>query len=714
MSDLFQNTSFEDIDTIARLSNLDISLTQVFKTYFEEIRNNFNLAAGHIYSDDDLTKLDIEKRPTFEPNLFLPILLKIMGDFKATLPGVDLIGRTPSDQQFAQIFQKLNDYYLYQANDIPYEMSKGYLYSAIGRGTWIKQDFVVTSKHPEGTIEIQHYHPFLKFDVNMTRRDLSDCQYISDSGWYSPEELIRIYASNNKELAAEIKAKAKDLLGESDETKRKNRILSWAERLLGIFEDYAGEKRGYDQSRTLSKDGQILYDSGMNWHDGHGRFKAIDFYNRTDKPIMTLYDRASGTHGDITDIVKRKDKGNGDWYDNDMLQYVRNKFQDVHIDETTENLIQQTSIIPGLMIKAYDEPQTLQNGNFKFTYMPFYDLHPDVLETKSMIDGIKDSVKSAIMRDNTNLTYLMKSVNGGIYVEEDLQKSKNFKGFSDNKIGSVKIVPTGAISQNKFREIGVPTTNIALERYQVHKLEEIKFISGVRDNSMGAAENAGESGRLFAQRIQAQEVMQVWASENAQSALKIITENNLYFIQKFVKGEQTFRILGDAGSIEWITVNKTDYLGQIQNDLSIGEYDVITSLKPTGRISKEIERQKYIEIYTMAERVGGEMKPFIYKLIGEILKTTDINGQGELLKILDGIVQQYNQIIQMQQNGNPQQKALEELAMKAQGLDLQKKGLDNQGKEIDNRKNLFELQQTKNTIDNQQFIDNIVKGAMGK
>src|SRR4030066_84296 len=207
MADIFQNTNFEDIDTIARLSNLDISLTQVFKTYFEEIRNNFNLAAGHIYSDDDLTKLDIEKRPTFEPNLFLPILLKIVGDFKNTLPGVDLIGRTPSDHQFAQIFQKLNDYYLYQVNDILYEMSKAYLFSAIGRGTWIKQDFVVTPKYPQGTIEIQHYHPFLKFDVNMTRRDLSDCQYISDSGWYSPEELIRIYASNNKELAAEIEAK---------------------------------------------------------------------------------------------------------------------------------------------------------------------------------------------------------------------------------------------------------------------------------------------------------------------------------------------------------------------------------------------------------------------------------------------------------------------------------------------------------------------------
>ncbi|MDD5353194.1 MAG: hypothetical protein PHS93_08555 [Candidatus Omnitrophica bacterium] len=725
MDGLFYNTSFEDTDVISRIGNLDVSLTQRFKTYFEEIRNNFNLAAGHIYSDDDLIKLNIEKRPAFEPNLFLPILLKIVGDFKATLPGIDLIGRTPSDHQFAAILQKLNDYYLYQVNDILYEMSKAYLYAAIGRGTWLKQDFCSTAKYPQGTIITQHYHPFLKFDTNMTRRDLSDCQYISDSGWYSPEELIKIYASDNKELAAEIEAKAKDLLGESDETKRKKRMLSWAERLLGVFEDYAGEKRGYDQSRTLGKDGQILYDVGMNWHDGEGRFKAVDFYHRTDRPKMILYDRANATQGDITEIVKRKENSQGDtWYDNDMLQYVRDKFTDVHIENTSEDIIQQTSIIPGLMIKAHDAPQQLQNGNFKFTYVTFYDFHPDILETKSMIDGIKDSVKSAIMRDNTNLTYLMKSVNGGLYVEEDLQKSKNFKGFSDNKIGTVKIVPTGSISQGKIKEIGVPASNIPLERYQMHKIEEIKFVSGVRDNSMGAQESSGESGRLFAQRIQAQEVMQTWASENAQSALKTITENNIYFIQNFVKGEQTFRILGDSGSIEWITVNQQDYLGRIHNDLSIGEYDVVTSLKPTGRISKEIEKQKYLELYAMAERVGPEMKPFIYKLLAEILKTTDIGSQGDLLTTLAGIVQQYQQMMQMQQGGNPQQKMLTELAIKEQTLGLQEKGLENQGKHIENKgkeienygklinnqKNVLELQRAKNEADNQRFLDNIIRG----
>jgi hypothetical protein len=723
MYEFGNNKKFEDFACIARISNVDQALTNEFYTPFTEIRNNFNLASGHIYSDDDLIKLNLEKRPNFEPNLFLPILLKLIGDFKATLPGVDFIGRTPGDHQFASIFTKLNDYYLYQANDIVYEMSKAYLYSIIGRKTWLKQEFFATPKYPQGTIDISHYHPFLKFDTSTTRRDLSDCQYISDSGWYSPEELVRIYANEDKELATAIMDNAKSILGESDESKRKKLILSWAERLVGVFEDYAGEKRGYDQSRTLGKDGLLIYDAGMNWHDGKGRFKAIDFYERTSQPKMILYDRVNQKHGDITDIVKRKEGTAGqsdEWYDNDMLQYIKDRFSDTFVDEEQTQIIKQISIIPGLAIKAFEGPQMLQNGNFKFTSVDCYDFHPDVLETKSVIDGIKDSVRSAIMRDNTNLTYLMKAVHGGLYVEADLQKDKNFKGFSDNKIGSIKIVPQGSISQNKFREVGVPTINYALENYQVHKLEEIKFVSGVKDNGMGTRESAGESGRLFAQRIQQQEVMQTWASENAQSALKTMSDNNIYFIQKYVTTEQTFRILGDAGSVEWITVNQRDYLGQIHNDLSIGEYDVIISTKPTGRISKELERQKLLELYMMAEKVGPEMKPFLYKLISEITKTTDIGSQGELLKMLEMIMQQYMTAIQSQQQGNPAEKMMQELAVMAQKLELQGKGIENQGKQIenkgkiiDNQKGMLELRRGADEFSTQKYYDNLLQNAIG-
>ena len=214
-------SKYEDIELVARITQVETNLRTTFETWFSETLQNFNKVAGHIMSAEDLAKLRREKRPDYIYNLFRPFLLRLLGDFKMSMPAVDFLPKTPDDIQHVSVLKGINDYLFYQANDIEYEDSKAFLNALIGRIGWIKQDWVFSDDHPQGIVNIEFYDNFkLKFDPTATRRDLRDCKYISDSTFLSTEELIKIYARNDKELEGLIMEKSIELLGLTQTDKR--------------------------------------------------------------------------------------------------------------------------------------------------------------------------------------------------------------------------------------------------------------------------------------------------------------------------------------------------------------------------------------------------------------------------------------------------------------------------------------------------------------
>jgi len=91
-------SEYEDVETIARIGSAEMSLIGKFEVFQQEVLQNFYRLAGHIYSAQDLRKLNLEKRPNFEWNLFLPIILSIVGNFKGQVPGLEFTGISPQDQ----------------------------------------------------------------------------------------------------------------------------------------------------------------------------------------------------------------------------------------------------------------------------------------------------------------------------------------------------------------------------------------------------------------------------------------------------------------------------------------------------------------------------------------------------------------------------------------------------------------------------------------
>lgn len=586
-------SKYEDVEAVARIGTAEMKLVGDFQVFHREILQNFYRLAGHIYSSADLQKLAIENRPDFEWNLFLPIVLSIIGNFKMNIPGLDITGVTQDDHNGSQLQSQLMDHYLYQANDIVYEFAIAFLYAIVGRIGWIKTSYD-HQKDEDGMVNVSWYDPLrIKFDTNWQRRDTSDMRFISDGGWYDPEEIINLFAKKKPDLRDEIYEKGILIAGES--TIKKGRIkqmlITWAERFLNASIQYGGRKAGYDSNVD-----NLRYGYSGSWYNGDGRFKVVDWYEKRMLPQMEIQDLATGEKRDISEEVKSEtyDRFSNKWFDRDKLAMIREQYIEPKVTQEWKEIIWQTSVCPAMNLVLHDGMQKFQNKQFKFVPVLCFDFHPEILETKSIMDHIVDPVSSYNLRRNTILTYIMRAAHGG-YIGEENAVAGHEEDFENHEIGGLKKVRDGALTQKKIMEIKPAPYPDGLKQEAETEKEDINLISGSSPNFRGRQESSKESGVLFENRVEQANVMQEWISENAQASLVMVAKNCISLGQRFLVMPRVIMILRDDEDPLWLPLNQF-YLGRVMNDPSYGKYNVKISKTPYGRQAQDREFQRNIEM----------------------------------------------------------------------------------------------------------------------
>lgn len=694
-------SEYEDVETIARIGSAEMSLIGKFEVFQQEVLQNFYRLAGHIYSAQDLRKLNLEKRPNFEWNLFLPIILSIVGNFKGQVPGLEFTGISPQDQQGADLHQTLSNYFLTQANDIEYEISKAFLWAVVGRIGWLKTSWSYL-KDPDGMILIEWYDSLrIKFDTNWRKRDTSDMRYMSDSGFYEASEIIDIYAKNNHSLRDEIYEKARMIVGDSalKKGKMKKMLLTWAERFLNASLDYQGQKHGFDSF----SDADVAYNYGATWYNGDGRFKVIDWYEKRQQPIMTVTDLKTGLSQDITDLVKDKKRDSlseKNWYDSQKLQQILQQYNEPKIREVWRDVIWQTSVVPALNLKLYDDMQKYQNGNFKFVPVLAHDFHPDILETKSVLDNIIDPVSSYNLRRNTMLTYVMKVTQGGWIAEQGA-----VKGFEDelmsNELVGLKKVADGAISNKRMIKLEPPVMPQGLLEESMLEKEDTNTISGQSPNMQGRKESAKETGKLYEQRVAQASLLQDWLNDNAQYALVMVAQNNLALAQKYLILPRVIPLLGDDSDPQWLQLNAS-IMGKLLNDVSFGRYRIKISKNPLGKKALELEFQKIMSMNQWLQQLDPSYVDPI-----TTLEHSGINARFKMIAHIKNAQQQIQQQVQQKQQqdqAQQQQQQVQQQQDSKDNEDAKRMMMNNQ--KVDLLKKMNELH--KSTMDNRQVADTAV------
>ena len=282
---LFDLTT-EQQATLFRIINADYLSSGIFATWNRERLLNFNAVAGEIFSGKDLKYLKEARRPAYQYNLYMPLLLRLTGGFVGNMPGADFRPQGMEDEKAVDIFRNLNDWIL-KLNDIDKQLAKAYLDALIGRIGWIRQDYFYNAKFPDGNVRIRRVDPFnLKFDTDFKERNLSDCNWVEDSRFLSPEEIVAIYAPKNQDLAEKTIEASAVILGTSTDSKQV--VRTWAERVFNNITNYSGEgnaNEAEDSALSLTKN-YLQYKNGM--------LRVIDWYERRSIQNMTITDLSTG------------------------------------------------------------------------------------------------------------------------------------------------------------------------------------------------------------------------------------------------------------------------------------------------------------------------------------------------------------------------------------------------------------------------------------
>lgn len=607
---LKMGSKYENIELVSTVATAEFETSETFRVYFQEMLQNYKRAAGYIYSGADLAKLHLEERPAFVYNLLLPILLQISGNFLNNQSRVEALPRTPGDHRMNVIMTDLIDYAHYTANNLTKELAMAFVNAIIGRVGWIYQDWSYM-RDPEGMIDISCWDPFrVMWEPGFRRRDLTDCNYLINRGWYSPEEIKNMYALDNDDLYEEITEKAKLYLGTTRD--RNKKLIPYLERTFGPhLSGYQGKDQGYDEV-TLMLDG-MLYNNG-NYFDGSaGLFKVVEFHERRQEKQTILYDPTTNNRFNITKAVETDNK-NG-VADRNKVAAIRDRMLERGIDAiiTTQviNQIYQTAVCPSFNLVLYDEPYVVQNGQFKLTPVFCFDFGQESLDWKSYVDHLIDPVSGYNLKMNTLTTYLQKATTNETWAEEDAL-GEHEDAFLENKIGALKYVKPNKL--DKIKQIPpAPLPPGLVQGAEIDKMLT-KEISGVRDNALGTQESSSESGKLYNSRVAQSDILQTLAQDNAIGQIPVIGKNTVDYILEYMQPDRAIRIVGEESDPYWLQIN-TDAVTKLFYDSETGspkqtevvpgnllasKYDIVLSKAPFGEAAKEREFTELMALTNVA------------------------------------------------------------------------------------------------------------------
>jgi energy-coupling factor transporter ATP-binding protein EcfA2 len=545
----------------------------------------------------------------------------------------------------------------------------------------------------EGMIDISCWDPFrVMWEPGFRRRDLKDCNYLINRGWYSPEEIRNMYALDKDDLYDEITEKAKMYLGTTRDRERK--LIPYIERTFGPhLSGYQGKDQGYDEV-TLLVDG-MLYNNG-NYFDGQASlFKVIEFHERRQEKKTILYDPNSNNRWDVTKAVQ-SDTKNG-VADRSKVVALRDRMMERGNDAivTTQviNQIYQTAVCPSFNLVLYDEPYAVQNGLFKLTPVFCFDFGQESMDWKSYVDHLIDPVSGYNLKMNTLTTYLQKATTHETWAEEDAL-GEHEDAFLENKIGALKYIKTGKLDKVKqIMPAGLPPG--ITQGAEIDKTL-LKEISGVRDNALGTQESSSESGKLYNSRVAQSDILQTLVQDNAVLQMKVIGEVTKDNILHYMEPDRVIRMVGDEGNPYWLELNQEAVRklfydkesGEITNveeipgNVLAGKYDIVLSKAPFGEAAKQREFDEMM----MLTNVALTMNRPDYVKFEYLIKNSRLRVKDDWIihvNEADGMMQQQQQAMQQQQEAQISAEQMQkELEMQDKALDMKEKEKEHQAENL--------------------------------
>lgn len=536
---------------------------------------------GNQWDPDDEMALESEGRPALTINTILPTINTILGEQSTRRADIQFKPRRGGDEEVAHTLTKL---YMQISDNNKLDWVEQQVFSdgliMDGRGFFdVRMDF---SDHVEGEIRITAKDPLdILIDPDAKDADPKTWNEVFESKWMTLDEIEELYGKDK------------------------------AERLLFVAENgmsFGPDSVEYQETRfgdTETNDD--YFGAGVPGDEEYRNVKALRVVERQHKKLSRAFFFVDPETGDQRqapdDWSETKNKKFAKQYKLTLISKVIRK---VRWTVTCDKVVLHDDWSP------YNQ----------FTIIPFFcyfrrgrpfGIVRNLLSPQEQLNKIA-SQELHIVNTTANSGWMVESGSLVGMTADDLEEH-------GAETGLVLEYARGTNPPQKIQANQIPT---GLDRISQKAALNIKSISGVNDSMLGT-DSAEVSGIAIQAKQNRGAIMIQVPLDNLRKSRQYLAESILNLIQTFYTEQRVIQVTNEEDPLkprEPMVINEQTPEGQIINDLTIGEYDVIVATAPARDSFDEVQFAEAISL-----RQAGVVVPD-----DAIIEYSHLARKGELAK----------------------------------------------------------------------------------
>ena len=537
---------------------------------------------GEQWDIDDVTMLESEGRPALTINTILPTINTILGEQSTRRADVKFKPRRGTDQDVADVLTKV---FMQIADNNKLDWVEQQVFSdgliMDGRGYFdVRMDF---TDHVEGEIRITAKDPLdILIDPDAKDYDPKTWNEIFETRWMTLDEIEETYGAKK------------------------------AEELRFIAENgnsYGRDSIEYEEQRygDMSPEDDMFGATTTPDDEDYKNVRALRVIERQHKRmarVMCFVDPNTGDSREAPEAwSESKSKKFAKQYGLSLISKMKRK---VRWTVTCDKVVLHDDFSP------YND----------FTIVPFFSYfrrgHPfgvirNLISPQEQLNKIA-SQELHIVNTTANSGWMVESGSLVGMTPDDLEEH-------GAETGLVLEYQRGTTPPVKITPNSIPT---GLDRISQKAAINIKAISGINDSMLGS-DSAEVSGVAIRAKQNRGAVMIQVPLDNLKKARQYLAEKVLNLIQTFYTEQRILQVTDESDPLkprEEIIVNQMTPEGQIINDLTLGEYDVVIATAPARDSFDEVQFAEALNLRQVGVAIPDDA----------IIEYSHLTKKGELAK----------------------------------------------------------------------------------
>ena len=605
---------------------------------------------GDQWDEFDIAALDAEGRPALTVNTILPTVNTILGEQSSRRADVQFKPRRKGSEDVAHTLTKL---YMQIADNNKLDWVEQQVFTdgliMDGRGYFdVRIDF---SDHLEGEVRITAKDPLdILIDPDAKDADPKTWNEVFETKWMTLDEIEENYG--------EEKAEALRFIAENGMS-------------------FGPDSVEYEEQRFGDNDTDAFFGSETPQEDDYRNVRALRIIERQYKKLSKVTCLVDPQTGDQREAPES-------WSDTKIKKFAKQYGLELYLK--VKKKVRWTVTCDRVVLHDDWSPYK------EFTIVPFFcyfrrgrpfGVVRNLLSPQEQLNKIA-SQELHIVNTTANSGWMVESGSLVGMTADDLEEH-------GAETGLVLEYARGTAPPTKISPNQIPT---GLDRIAQKAQANIKAISGINDSMLGS-DSAEVSGVAIQAKQNRGAIMIQVPLDNLRKARQYLAEKILDIVQVYYSEERVIQITNEADPLkprEEMVINQMTPEGEVINNLTLGEYDVIVSTAPARDSFDEVQFAEALSLRNAGVAVPDDA----------IVEYSHLARKGELAKRIRTLTGQepptpeQAEAMQAQQQIQMQQVQLELAKMQAEVAKLQSEAELNETKaeqlEVGSSLNLAEMQ----------------------